>query len=250
MQTNKFLRRLVGSVIVLFLSGIAPLVAQVKFSRGIKQNVFVEKGQFITGLSASFSQSNQNNYQFLIVEGISGSTYSMKISPLVCYMFKDNMGVGGRVAYNRSRTKIDKAQFIIDSETDYTFENAYDISHSFSAMAIFRNYISLGSSKRFGLLAEAQLEFGCGESKLTSGNGEDFTGTYKRNYSIELNISPGLVVFLNNHSALEVNVGILGFGYNFSKMTTDQIHESNFKSKRAIFKTNILAITFGVSFYL
>ena len=72
MQNNEFLKRLVLPAIVLFLCGMMPVAAQVKFSRGIKQNVFVEKGQFITGLSASFSQSNQDNYQFLIAEGING----------------------------------------------------------------------------------------------------------------------------------------------------------------------------------
>ncbi|MDD2961410.1 MAG: hypothetical protein PHR45_04925 [Muribaculaceae bacterium] len=224
--------------------------AQEHFSRGIEQHSFVPKGQIVAGLSASYSQSKQDNYQFLIIEGISGDSYSVKVSPMVCYIFKDNMGVGGRLAYTRTKTKLDKATIVIDSETDYSMDNMYSISQKASAMGVFRNYISLGDSKRFGIIAEMQLEFGMGESKITSGSGTDFTGTFKRDYSLDIGLSPGLVVFLSNYSALEVNVGVLGFGYTHSKLITDQIHVANLKTTSANFKINLFSISFGVAFYL
>ena len=49
----------------LIVSVVAPLAAQVEFKRGLEQVSFIPKGQYITGVSVSFSQSNQNNYQFL-----------------------------------------------------------------------------------------------------------------------------------------------------------------------------------------
>ena len=191
-----------------------------------------------------------NNYQFLIIEGISGDNYGMKVSPMACYIFKDNMGVGGRFAYSRSRTKMDNVSIVLDSETDYSLENFYNISQKYSTMAVFRNYMSIGNTKRFGLFAELQLEYGYGESKLTNGKGRDFTGTYRRDYSFDIGLAPGIIMFLSNYSAIELNVGVLGFGYNHSKMTTDRIYISDLKSRNANFHINIFSISFGVAFYL
>lgn len=117
-------------------------------------------------------------------------------------------------------------------------------------MAVFRNYMSIGNTKRFGLFAELQLEYGYGESKLTNGKGRDFTGTYRRDYSFDIGLAPGIIMFLSNYSAIELNVGVLGFGYNHSKMTTDRIYISDLKSRNANFHINIFSISFGVAFYL
>lgn len=235
-------------IVFLFVGFLAH--GQEHFSRGFENNSFIQKGQWVTGVTASFSQSNQTNYQFLVVEGISGDGYSFKISPMVCYIFKDNLGAGGRFAYKRSLTKLDNANIIIDSDTNTDIDNLYSINQTYSAMAIFRNYISLGNSKRFGLFNEVQLELGTGNSKLSKGSGTDFTGTYSRSYSIDAGLAPGIIMFLNNYSAIEVNVGVLGFSYTHTKSITDQIYVANMNSKVANFKINLFSISFGVTFYL
>ena len=66
--------------------------AQEQFKRGLEQISFIPKGQWITGVSVNYSQSNQDNYQFLIVENINGDTYSFKVSPMLMYCFKDKIG--------------------------------------------------------------------------------------------------------------------------------------------------------------
>jgi len=222
----------------------------VEFKRGLEQISFVPKGQWITGVSVNFSQSNQKNYQFLIVEGINGDTYSFKVSPMLLYCFRDNLAAGGKFAYTRSRTRLDNATFVIDSETDYNVDNLYSISQNYSAMAVFRNYISLGRSRRFGVINEVQLQVGGGESKIANGRGDDLTGTFERSWDINVGLAPGLIMFLNNYSAIEVNVGVLGFGYTHTSSTTDQIYHASRDGKSARFKINLFSITFGVAFYL
>lgn len=228
----------------------AEAVAQKEFSRDLKQITFVPKGQWITGVNVSYSQSDQNNYQFLIIENLSGDTYSFKVSPMLMFAFKDNLAAGGRFAYERQRTRLDNVAFVLDSETDYTVDNLYSISHNFSGTMAMRYYISLGSSTRFGLFNEMQLQLGGGESKLCSGAGEDFTGTFQRNFNLNVGLSPGMAVFLNNYSAIEVNVGVLGFNYTHTKATTDRIYVANMNTKSANFKINLFSITFGVVFYI
>lgn len=226
------------------------LSAQVEFKRGLEQISFIPKGQWITGVSVSFSQSNQKNYQFLIVESINGDTYTFKVSPMLLYSFHDNLAAGGKFAYTRSRTRLDNATVVIDSETDYNVENLYSISQNYSAMAVFRNYISFGRSRRFGLFNEVQLQIGGGESKIANGRGKDLTGTFERSWNVNVGLAPGLIMFLNNYSAIEVNVGVLGFSYNHTKSVTDQIYDASRYGKSARFKINLFSITFGVAFYL
>ena len=117
-------------------------------------------------------------------------------------------------------------------------------------MAIMRNYISLGRQKRFGVFNEVQLEIGGGESKLTNKTGKDFTGTYEKTTSFNIGLAPGMVMFLNNYSALEVNIGVLGFGYSHVRSTTDQIYVANRNSKSANLQLNLFSISFGMMFYL
>ncbi len=225
-------------------------VGQEQFSRDLEQIAFVPKGQWLTGISVNYSQSSQDNYQFLVVENLNGDTYSFKVSPMVMYAFHDNLAAGGRFAYQRQRTKLDAASIVLDSETSYDVDNLYSISHNYYATACFRNYISLGHSTRFGLFNEVQMQFGGGESKLQNGSGDDLTGTFERNFSFDVGLAPGMVMFLNNYSAIEVNVGVLGFSYNHTKSTTDRIYVANRTLKSANFKINLFSITFGVTFYI
>lgn len=221
-----------------------------EFRRQLESTVFIPKGQWATGLSINYSQTTQNDYTFLILEHLNGDTYNFKVSPMLVYFVKDDMGLGGRFAYTRSLTKLENADFVLDSETSYSIENLYRLSHTYSAMAVMRNYFSLGKSKRFGIFNELQLELAGGQSKLMKGKNEDLTGAYERNFHFNIGVAPGVCVFLNNYSAMEVNVGVLGFGLTKTKQTTDRIYESNRKSESANFRINLFSIMFGMTFYL
>lgn len=224
--------------------------AQESFERDIESVVFVPKGQWITGLSVNYTQTNQNKYQFLIFEGISGDTYSFKISPMLLFAFKDDMAAGGRFSYSRSLTKLESADIVLDSETDYNIDHLYRLSHNYSFSGLFRNYFSIGHSKRFGFFSELQLAMGGGQSKLMQGTGDSLTGAYERNFSLDVGVVPGITVFLNNYSAMEVSVGVLGFKYTDTKTITDRIYVARRNSKSANFRINLFSISFGASFYL
>lgn len=221
-----------------------------EFTRDIESVVFVPKGQWITGVSVSYAMSTQSKYQFLIFEGISGDTYSFKISPMLMYAVRDDLALGGRFSYARSLTKLRNADVILDSETDYSIDHLYRLAHNYYFTGMMRNYFSIGKSTRFGFFNELQLQIGGGQSKLTTGVGKTLTGTYERNFSLDVGLAPGVTVFLNNYSALEVNIGVLGFSYTATKALKDQIYESRRNSKSANFRINLFSIQFGVTFFL
>lgn len=249
MNIKTFQLRLLS--ILTFLScAWGAVLAQHRFSRDIEQISFVPKGQWITGISIGYSQSDQDNYQFLVIENLCGDTYSFKISPMLLFAFRDNLAAGARFAYDRQQTRLDKGSVKIDSETNIDIDNLYSVSQNYTATAAFRNYISFGKSTRFGLFNEVQLALGGGQSKVTSGVGSDFTGTYQHNFNLDVGLAPGLIMFLNNYSAIEVNVGVLGFSYHDTKATTDRIYVARQKTQYANFKVNLFSIMFGVAFYL
>lgn len=238
------------SVLLLSVAAVPRVSGQKQWSRDIETNVFVPKGQWITGVSVSYSVSDQDHYQFLVFENINGDTYSFKVSPMLMFAFKDNLAAGGRFAYSRSRTALDGASVVLGSDTNYDIDNLFAISQDWYGTAAFRNYISLGSSTRFGLFNECQIQVGGGQSKLVNGTGKDLTGTFEKNVSFNIGLSPGLVMFLSNYSAIEVNVGVLGFNYTHTRSVTDQIYIANRSTKYANFKINLFSIMFGATFYL
>lgn len=224
--------------------------AQEHFKRGLEQISFVPKGQWIGGVSVSYSQSDFENYQFLIVENLNGDTYTFKVSPMVMFCFKDNLAAGGRLSYSRSRTRLDGASLVLGADTSYDVDNLYSISHNYHGTAMFRNYISLGKSMRFGFFNEVDLSLGDGQSKLVNGTGDELTGTYERNFNLNIGLTPGVIMFLSNYSALEVSIGVLGFNYTHTHSISDQIYHAERNRKSANFRINLFSVQFGVAFYI
>lgn len=221
-----------------------------EFGHELESVVFVPKGQWITGVNVTYSASSQDKYQFLVFENISGDTYSYKVSPMLMYAVGDDIAIGGRFSYARSLAKLKSADIVLDPETSYDIDHLYRLSHNYYFTAMMRNYFSIGASKRFGFFNEVQLQMGGGQTKLTTGIGDSLSGTYERNFSLDLGLSPGVCVFLNNYSALEVNIGVLGFSFTDTKAIKDRIYVSRRNSKSANFRINLFSISFGVAFYL
>ena len=219
-------------------------------SKSLKQHTFVPKGQWVVGGTVSFSQQNSQNYQFLVVEGIEGSGYSFNVSPMFSYMIANNMGIGARLGYERSLIKLNSASLNLSDDLNLSINDIYNLSHTYSAMAVLRNYISLGNSMRFALFNETQLSFSGGQSKLVSGTGNSVTGSYDTHYSLGVNLAPGITAFINNFMAVELNVGLLGFKYTTTHQVTDQVYEGKTTSTSASFQINLFPIGLGLAFYI
>lgn len=248
---SRFISRILCASVLFMLMSAVPASGQVPFERGMsKPTVFVPKGEWITGVSVSYTAEKLDNYSFLIIEGLKGRGYTFKVSPTLLYAFKDNLAAGGRASYSRSLAKVDKASIVLASDMGYDIDHLYSLSHTYGGTALFRNYISLGGSNRFALFNEIQLEFKGGQSKLATGTGRTLSGTYQTNFGLSVGVTPGVMMMLSNYSAMEVNIGVLGFNYQNTRAVTDQIYMANIHRHSANFKINLFSITFGCMFYL
>ena len=236
---------------MLCIAGVADVRAQ-RYDRGfdLKSSTFIEKGTWMVGGQVSYSAHSNDDYRFLIIEDINSDGYRFSVSPLVCYAIKDNMSLGVRFAYGRNKLMVDTAKIGID-DIEIDIRDYYSLSHDFTGMVVYRNYIPIGNSKRFALFNETQLAVGVGEAKLINGrNANSVVGTYEESLSLRLGLNPGLIAFVNDHLAVEVNVGMLGLQYN----SIDQIHNQVYKGSREAtqinFKVNVFSIGFGLAYYL
>ena len=226
------------------------MVTAQKKQRDIADNVFVPKGQWITGATLSYSEHTEKNYQFLIIDKFNSDGYNFKFSPLVSYAIRDNMTLGGRFSYGRTLTKFDGLSLGLGDGLSFDLDDTYQLKHSYSVMGIMRNYINLGTSKRFALFAETQLKFGESRTKLVTSNGDELTGTYTSSVDLGIGVVPGIVAFVNNYTAVEVSVGVLGVDLSRTRHKTDQLYTGEQSSSVANFRINLFSVGLGIAFYL
>ena len=182
------------------------------FDRGIQSHTFIPKGQWMVGSTFSYSEHEDDNYKFLVLEKIESTGYTFKVSPFFGYFIRDNVALGGRFSYNRT-------------------------------------YTPIGSSKIFGLFNEARVTYGYGQGKNSSGTDTDYTGTYQTIQNLQIGMAPGLTAFITNFAAVEVSVGVLGFNMKWTDQTTDQIDKGSRRSSSANFKIDLFSINLGMNFY-
>ena len=60
-------------------------VNEMRRQRGLteKHNLFVPRGQWIFGGTASYSTHSNDTYRFLVIEGIESKGYTFKVSPML-----------------------------------------------------------------------------------------------------------------------------------------------------------------------
>ena len=244
------MRKLIFITLMLCFTGVVGVRAQ-HYDRGfdINSTTFVKKGTWMVGGSVAYSTHKNDNYQFLIIENINSSGYRFSASPMFCYMVRDNMGIGMRFAYGRNLLRVDSASLNI-ADIGINVNDYYSLSHDMTSMAVYRNYIPLGESHRFALFNETQLAYTFGQAKLIDNHGTNLIGTFEKSQTMSLGLNPGMVAFVNNHLAIEVNVGMLGLKYTHTEQIHNQVYTGDLKSTQINFKVNILSIGFGVSYYL
>lgn len=228
-------------------------VNQKRQMRGLtsKSNVFVPRGQWIFGGTASYSTHTNRDYNFLVIEDIASEGYTFRVSPFLAYAVRDNMAVGARFIYSRTLLRVDNADVSMgdpDTGVNLTVNGYYVLRHSYEGAVTWRNYIPLGHSKRFAIFTDMQLSGGGVQGKFAEG--QPVRGTYESGYSFGLGISPGLVAFATNNMAIEVSVGVMGLSYSHVRQVHNQVTTGDRSSSNLNFKVNIFSIGLGMAFYL
>lgn len=230
------------------------------FDRGIGKpnSVFIPKGTVGAGVSFAYNNYNIGNgvadggysMLFSLLGDMHGSMLSFSISPYASYFIKDNLSVGIRFDYDRSRLGVGNLNLSLGDDLTFGVSDYNYFKHGYTAAVTLRNYMPFANSKRFAMFTELRALGGYAQGESYKIDEGDKFGTYQDIYKFELGLVPGLCAFITNEVALEVSVGLLGFNYQKVIQTTNQVERSEMEKSGANFKINLFSIGFGMSFYI
>lgn len=218
--------------------------------RKIKKQIIVPKSQWIVGVNFMYNHTKAKNFDLFVINKANVEGYNLKVSPFLLYTFKDNMASGLRFSYERSLTKLNSLYLGLDDMNGINLKDLYKLEHSYSGIILFRNFLSIGNLKRFAFFTDLQLSLSGSQSKILNGKGEHMVGTYERSFSADVGISPGVVAFITNTTAVEVSIGLLGIDYSILEQTTNKVKKSTRISSKGNFMINIFSVGLGISWYI
>ncbi len=222
-----------------------------KYDRGIVMKTFIPKGQWMVGATFSYSEHVDDNFEFLsVLKDMDTEGYTFKVTPLVSYFIRDNISIGGRLAYSRTYTKLDNLSLELGDDLSFSIEDYHDTANTYTASIFLRTYLNLGDSKRFGLFNEARVSYGYSKSKSSTGNGADLSGMVQLKHNLNIGVAPGITCFVNDYTAVEASINVAGLNFNWYDQTKDQVEKGKRTSSSANFKINLLSIDLGIVFYL
>ena len=214
----------------------------------VPSSPFVKKGTWVAGGTARYSQHLNDDYALLVINNINSTGYDISVNPRVMYAFQDNMGVGLRFSYDRSMLDLSSADLSF-AEISMNVRDAYQIQHKYSAYGFFRAYIPLAGSRRIAMFADLLLGGSFKQCKAFNAGGDYPVGTYDSAYAIELAVDPGIIAFLTERLAIELNIGVFGVSYNWNNMVRNQVINGHSDSASAGFMINLLSVGIGMSYY-
>ena len=209
---------------------------------------FLKKGTWMAGGTARYSQHINDDYNFLVINDINSKGYNISVNPKLLYMFRDNMGVGLRFSYDRSMLDLTSADLSV-SDISMSAKDCYQIQHKYSIHGVYRAYIPLAGAKRIAMFADVLLGGSFKQGKAFNASGLYADGTYTQAYALELAVDPGIIVFLTDRLAIELNIGVFGVSYSWMNQIHNQVDNGYSDSASAGFMVNLLSLGVGLSYY-
>jgi hypothetical protein len=250
----------------------APLSRRERYDRGLAfdtRTPSMPKGMWVVGISGAYSGHDNNDYGVFILDRLNSRGNTTTVSPMVHYVFANNQSIGARFRYSHSLFDMADASFHLTPELstmlfgDDGLKYRYE-QNSVMAFVTYRYYVGLGANRRFLFFNEVQAGVGGGRGREDSGMtaaGGFKRSTWQSSLDFRLGFSPGATVFVTNHMAIELQIGLLGYEFrrltqeaSVAATTPDQIGAPPVKGSRTTHdvsaRFDILSIAFGATFYL
>ena len=218
-----------------------------RYDRGLFNYLFIPKGEWAFGLTASYGELNTEDIQVLgILKDLDfkGKIYSIK--PSVSYFVASNQSVGLKFNYSRGIGDLDNLGVDFSEDLNFSISDVSYYTQSYAISAFYRNYVGLGLDKRFAVFNEVDLAFSGGSSRFK----RIYDGAPRDTRTIiteaSLNFSPGLCVFIQDHVSFNISFGVFGLKLRKEHQTTDVVEEGSRFTSGANFRFNIFNIAFGL----
>lgn len=222
-----------------------------RYDRGLFNFLFIPKGQWSFGLTASYGEFNTDDVQILnaITDfDFKGKMYSIK--PTIGYFIANNQALGLKFNYTRGEADLGSLAVDIDDDLNFSLKDVSYYSNTYSLGVFYRTYVGLSTEKRFGVFNEIDLSFGSGSSRFKRYYDGELRDTRTNITSAALNFSPGVCVFIMDNVSFNVSFGVFGVSLRHEKQTTNGVEEGSRFSSGANFKFNLFNINFGLGVHI
>ncbi len=218
-----------------------------RFDRGLFNYIFIPKGKWGFGMTASYGELKTEDVQVLSIlkdVDFSGKMYSVK--PYISYFIRSNQAVGLKFDYTRGIADLGRLAVDFDDDLNFSLRDVSYYQQSFSVAAFHRAYVGLDRSGRFGIFNEVDLAFGSGSSRFKRLYNNEPKDTRTIITQGSINFSPGVCVFIQDYVSFNVSFGVFGLKWRKEDQMTDGIDEGSRVTSGANFRFNIFNINFGL----
>lgn len=222
-----------------------------RFDRGLLNYLFVPRGQWIFGATASYGEFNTEDVRLLsFMKDFDFKGKTMSVHPYGAYFFRSNQCAGLKLGFSRNIFDLESLSVDFDEDINFTLKNIEYSTDNYSAALFYRFYVGLDNNRRFAVFNEVDLKFAAGYGKfIREYNGEP-RDTRTKSTEVNLNFSPGLCIFVHDYVSFNMSFGVFGFYFKNEKQTTNTVEEGKRFSSGANFKFNIFNLNMGIAVHI
>lgn len=229
-----------------------------RVDREIQRSVFVPKGTWMGGFQVSYSNNKVENINFLVLKDFNMDNTSFGLSPCFGYFVKNNMAIGFRFNYNHSQMNLGNLKLNLGEDFKISLKDLFYRENSYKFSAYMRNYMPLSKGKIFAFFNEIRLTYGHSSGYNSTGAlaETNLDATYSKTNILQVGFAPGLTAFVQDFMAIEVQMGVMGFGFNWQDQETSVQTEQGFTQEKGSvnsfngkFKIDLFSISIGTTIY-
>ncbi|MCF0198748.1 MAG: hypothetical protein HUK02_05405 [Bacteroidaceae bacterium] len=222
-----------------------------RVDREIMKTVFVPKGTWMAGATISYTDMDIENINLLVLKDVTADGHTYGINPCVGYFVKDNVGIGAHLNYSRTYAFLGNLDLDLGEDFNISLKDLYYLQNDFKASFFVRTYMPLTRGKIFAFYSDIRFSYGHHSGKNSTGRYElgNLDASYTCANSLNIGFAPGLTAFVQDWMAVEVQAGVMGFGFKWSDQTTNQVESGHNRTMTGKFKVDLFSIAIGTAFY-
>ena len=226
-----------------------------RIDRHVDRNKFVYKGEVMLGLTASYGNVKaEDSDLMLLFNDIDVGLRSTTVRPFIAYAYRDNRAVGMRFGYQYMNGQLGNIDLnlglVADGIEDMNISDLGLRNETYSWSIFHRNYLGLDRRGIVGVILESELLVKTGTTRFNSG-GESVNSSLSRNFAAQLNLNPGIGVYIFPQVCVTATVGIGGLRYNNIRQLNSAGEVVGRRDHSSLsFKVNIVNIQIGVVAHL
>lgn len=213
------------------------------------------KGTWLLGGTLSAKTNSLSDLDLLVVDVEDFDQRAFNVRLEGSYFFKENVSVG--LGLNFGEDKADLRANLLNNSYKRDIRN---FSRSYGVLGFIKNHIPVSSNNVFYVTNQTELFYGYKSGPSETYIDDVLERQYAVKHSMGVSIRPGILIFLTDDFAFDLNMGILGFSHSIEDVSYEYPPnnpplESNRKSDNRNKSTNLnlkfdlLKLGFGFSYY-